>query len=308
MGAGGSKTEKKPESLKVMTFNTWLLPSAEDKKSRLAEMPEALAEQGADIIFLQEVWESKHRKPLIKEMKKKGYYAHYDTNSSFLNYGNGLLIFSKYPFEKNSNMIKFSKSRTRELFLKKGVIHVAVKHPKLGTLDLYDYHFTSVDYDYKKGEYNRTHEKIRKKQSEELIEFVNKTKSEGGIQIIAGDMNGGEAFGTIPSNSLISNFSFPNETYKLLMESLNLLDSFRSVNPNFRRENGHTYCYENPYTKKKKKGEPSSRLDYVFIGETKKLKPLSSEVILNKEHPQGDKKSPKRLSDHYGVLSTFEIK
>lgn len=58
-------------SLRVVTFNAWVLPiriPTQEKRRRIRRLPEALAALGADVIVLQELFDVKARRLLLREL------------------------------------------------------------------------------------------------------------------------------------------------------------------------------------------------------------------------------------------------
>src|SRR5687767_2701239 len=78
-----------PKTFKVLTFNTWMLEilgkdRTQNMEERLTLMPKAIADTGADIVFLQEVWTEKARKGLINGLARHGYINKAHKNGDLL--------------------------------------------------------------------------------------------------------------------------------------------------------------------------------------------------------------------------------
>ncbi|MGZ6469385.1 MAG: endonuclease/exonuclease/phosphatase family protein, partial [Bdellovibrionota bacterium] len=101
-------------TFRILTFNTWLVRTpfgidvAKKINERFSLLPDSLASLDADVICLQEVWSPALRRSLREKMAALG-YPHcaggekIGSASFFILrfihnfFGNGLLIFSRYP-------------------------------------------------------------------------------------------------------------------------------------------------------------------------------------------------------------------
>lgn len=300
------------EYLRILSFNTWLLEYAGkdlavDIDERLALIPSKLAETGADIIFLQEVWTSRFRNILIQEMKKHYYDAFFVDVSNFFSLGNGLLIFSKYPIVSEGRSKNFSvRTRFDERFVKKGAIKTMVEHPEFGRLELYNFHLGAMSFDFKKGMYKTKHFEKHQLQLIELVEFIEKTRSEDAIQIIAGDLNKSEFKPSCTSNGNPLEIS---STYSYFVETLLLYDSYRYVHqdPNSDSYDGYTYSANNPYSKAYINSDflVDIRIDFIFASKYSGLLPVSSQIVFQESSYENGAWQVKNLSDHFAVLSSF---
>ena len=307
-------------TFKVVTLNTWLLPSilgvSKDRELRKTKMPSWLSSSGADVIALQEVWTEEDQDFLIGRMSEIGYpySARARSRRPWVSrygrgvLGNGLLAFSKYEIREGVHLHSFSSfTRVDEYFAEKGVIHFEVNLPDLGWTDFYDVHLGAVYFDSQRGTWYSDHIKAQDLQGQEMLQFVEDTKSHA-VQIIAGDLNA-HPFEWQPE---IKSFSahqlrplYGQLTSGDLSGRTSFVDTFREVD----LERGMTYTYDrslNSYAEQgSSKQEPSIFCDYVLLNRNQKeVAAVTSELKFNQAW-EGEGGGRYFLSDHFGVLTTF---
>ena len=296
--------------MKVLSFNTWLLEApifgfnlAKDLNSRLKQLPQKLVDIGADIIFLQEVWKPKFTNFLAKELLLKGYYSSHDHTGKLARMGNGLMIFSKFPFNNKCDVFSFRNfTRADESFCKKGILIDYINHPKIGEILLANTHLGAANFNPLFGP-NLTHLERQLEQKKELVRFLKSTVNKSQHFIFGADLNIHDHPWDIENKSY--NLERLNFGYEMITQELNLTDSYRQIHSNKNDLNykGDTYSSQNPYTKGLTNAGFSAdeRVDYLFIKKNGDLNVLKSETIFK------DKLDSQHfLSDHYGVLSTLE--
>ncbi len=110
--------------LEVKFFWYDILKPAKRLKQRFQKLASWIRKVNADIVFLQEIYNSKEKILLIKQLQDLYPYAIFYEKKSFLNIpiNNALLILSKFPIE-NSKFIKFKNNFWFEkVFVKRGFI------------------------------------------------------------------------------------------------------------------------------------------------------------------------------------------
>ncbi|MCM2324654.1 MAG: endonuclease/exonuclease/phosphatase family protein [Oligoflexia bacterium] len=305
------------QTLRVLTFNTWLLrvqyhrkiPIAKDIKPRLAAMPAEIARTGADLVAFQEVWEDELRDALVAGMARQGYpYAAFregqsDGKSFRGKIGNGLLVVSRYPIDPAIGLLHFTAfTALEEYFAMKGAIHLLVQLPGTGWVDFYDSHLGAVRWNSKKQREHRLQREMRYFQAMELREFVRRT-AKTGIQIIGADLNASP----YPAPGQ------PSREYALFVGRGGFVDSFHAVNG----FDSPAYTYDpetNPYAAAEGEVRASRRLyiDYILVsGAPGCIEPESSELVFREPIRAEDTAETEGrrifLSDHYGVLSTLSL-
>jgi endonuclease/exonuclease/phosphatase family metal-dependent hydrolase len=321
-----------PPVLKVLTFNTWLLDIpigpfgirsdvAHDLEERRNILPRFLAETDADIIVLEEVWSQKSKQQIAADMRRLGYpYCAYTHLSSWfplieLEMGDGLLVLSKFPISKNVQSFSFSQATQRiERFSHKGALKLLIKHPSLGWIDFYASHAGAVDFE--NGDYQPEQVTIHSQQISELTQWIQKTRSHA-ISILGADLN--MHYQKWMNHQFVPQFS---DDYLILTRAAcgnetRLQNSYLQTHHQTAREiPDYTFTQSNPYVDHGFYDSlPNEVEDYIFICENPWVKPLASREVFQEPitaerlHQMGFKLDsiPLRLSDHYGVLSTFQI-
>ncbi len=230
-------------------------------------------------------------------------------------FGNGLMVFSKYPLDANVQQLKFSSwTRPDEPVITKGAIKTRVKLPKLGWVDLYSSHLGAVTYDVKKKTYVKGEAEARMQQTRELRDFIQRTRSPDSPVILALDFNVPRLDFDPPGQ-----MSYDYDLVTNPKTGLGLVDTYWAMHPDHSDEVSPTFdTRDNPYiTSGEFSEEPRQRIDFIFASPAEHgtgLVPTASEIVFKDPIPASDqakyglKQLPLRLSDHYGVLTTFEIK
>lgn len=316
-----------PERLiKVLTYNVWMVDFpfelvSHDVQARAAAIPAELAKTGADIIALQEVWPDKKKKSLSEDFKKIGYpYSYYeDLPASWLLrglVGNGLVIISKYPLETlptlRQRVLGFTNyTRPDEYFARKGVLHVRVNVPDWGVMNLYDTHYGAESYVPELKKFNIKEESARINQAHELFEFIKTTKDDFPV-LLMGDLN---SYFKILSDDKYTD-QFVADYVRLTCapasdDCLELNDSFHTVN-SYDKIIPSVDGSRNPYvgTSIAYKGNspPPRMIDYIFVTKSEKIKAVESKIVLDEKIMIPGRAEALPLSDHFGVLSTFQLR
>lgn len=309
--------ENLTNKLKILTYNAWGLKIgpfsiAKDYKARIYALPSEIYKLNPDIIFLQEVWKKIDRDYLIIELQKRGFnYAFYKSdghpkikkwrkNFRWLNrlmLGNGLLIISKHPINmESSKVVSFSGHTAKEeFFTRKGAIFCEIELKGLGPISCINTHLGSVDYFSKKLKFNPIQKNVQTSQLKELEEFIKKIPTDSPL-FIGADLNIDDR--TNPLNW----FSSPGSEYKELVRKLNLVDSYRFIHPS-----GPGITYSNKTKYKSDQHGPDARIDYLFHANLgNQLFPTESDLVFNQPINQNNKSF--YLSDHFGVLSQYQLK
>jgi endonuclease/exonuclease/phosphatase family metal-dependent hydrolase len=296
--------------IRVLSFNAWFLRIAgvvkisKDNEQRLASMPDELAASGADIIALQEVWNSFERNALKKAMYERGYHYVAEKNDlSCLWFGNGLLVFSRYEMSPIVDYTVFSDyTLCEEYFTMKGAIRAQINVPDLGWIDFYTTHLGAISFDESTSNFNQKQQQVLLGQAQEFIDFFHKTRSHP-IQIVAGDMNE-HPFKWDPATTQYNQEN--SGVYQLLIKEGALEDTFWSK----RHPHEAAYTFDkdrNPYVSGGAfSGSPSMYIDYIFIGgESSSISTVDSQIVFEKPILTAEDGREIFLSDHAGVLTTF---
>lgn len=303
--------------LKVLNFNAWDLKAygisvSRHNKDRMKILPSKLIDSKADIITLQEIWENKTKHRLAGAMAKNG-YPHSFYIDSGIGLGNGLMIISKYPIKKAKVSDAYNqRTRIDEITSKKAALHTVIEIPDLGLIDLYTTHLGAITFDDKHDTYNGVHKEKLLNQIVQFSDWVRKTQSTFNI-IVTGDFNlhyqeyAGQGH---YKPQYASNYAY---LVKKLCNRGDALNTYmRANNQDVSNTPHYTYTRENPYVANGHfSAAPSEVDDYIFVCEYADLKPVASKLMFTEAIPASYKdtfklrKLPSRLSDHYGILSTF---
>ncbi len=306
-------------TFKVLSFNTWLLKTpfgfsiAEHVDARAQLIPSAIATLNPDIISLQEVWSTEHRDQLIRDFQKLGYpYAAFraDTNT-LLNpleivrakFGNGLLIISKYEIHSEVLQLRFqTHTRADERAVIKGAILARILVPGLGWMDFFNSHLGAVTFDKHSHEYYPKHIRNRFAQAQELSHFL-LTHKKNDFCIGALDLDG--HYHVYEKGNYTGKLSDDYHLFTSQEKGMDFIDVHRHVH-GIDNTPHWTFDKKNPYVSGGYFSHaPNEVIDYIFVNRNQKIIPVHSEIVF--QEPQGREK-PHMLSDHYGVLATFEIR
>ncbi|XP_075159885.1 neutral sphingomyelinase [Haematobia irritans] len=262
--------------LSVLTLNVWGIPFvSSDRAERMQHIGKELSTGKYDIVSLQEVWTEKDSLLLQELTKTMLPYAHYFYSGVI---GAGLLVLSKYPivsalFHSWTVNGYFHRIQHADWFGGKGVglcrIRVADRY-----IHLYNAHL-HAEYDLDNDDY-KTHRVI---QAFDTAQFIEATRWDADIQILAGDLN------AKPSDI----------SYKVLLHTAELKDACNidSISTN--------ECKHNSYTSKKalKQNPAGQRIDHIFLHSSNAIKT----TILEYKLPLPDRVPGKKFSysDHEAV-------
>lgn len=262
--------------LSIVTLNVWGIPLiSSDRAERMQHIGEELSTGKYDIVSLQEVW-TEHDSLLLQELTKVVLpYAHYFYSGVI---GAGLLILSKFPivsslFHTWTVNGYCHRIQHADWFGGKGVGMCRIRVGEL-YIHVYNAHL-HAEYNIKKDDY-KTHRAI---QAFDTAQFIESTRWDAAIQILAGDLN------TKPRDI----------SYKLLLQTSQMKDTchLESVTTN--------ECNHNSYTPKKvlTKNPSGFRIDHIFVRSSDSIKTS----ILEYKLPLPDRVPGKKFSysDHEAV-------
>ena len=209
-------------NISILLWNIWLLPAPLSYKPGIRAKLISPLLAGQDIVVLNEAFTYKKR---LQEQAGYNYSATLDERSwwpwSFRPIDSGLMILSKYPFDKVEKEMFKSRGGV-DRFASKGVIMVRIAVDGV-QVDVYGTHMQSQPSSRRKLE--------RERQVEQLADFINLhsgTADEGRNIIVAGDMNMGPL-----TNMHLYDWAYENqddkavrtEAYRKLKELAGLQDA-----------------------------------------------------------------------------------
>ena len=282
------------DTVTVLTYNVFDAFFGPDRVERMEALPEAIMalDPVPEVIVFEEAFKKEHRDMVVDELIKLGYpvkAVHYEK----IIYGTGIMLISAFELEK----VEYTPFRVDgdwfdpEHYSGKGIFHYLLKTQD-GPLDVYGTHpiarFKPL-YD-KDGR----HRDRDRRTIDRLIEMemICRTVMEQNLPsarsvILTGDMNA----------------SPDMWSYQYLLQRGGFEDSFAACNPGKAES---TYCPTNTMVE----GD-FSRIDHIFYRNMPGdngfwLVPLQSRVVMKEPIELSDGRMVS-LSDHYGVLTEFEI-
>lgn len=130
--------------LKVATFNIWGILTSKDRLERVSAITRYFTKnpRSLDILCLQEVWMADDYRTIRAALSLEFPYAHYFKSGVV---GSGLAIFSKYPIAeawwKGFTLTgKAHRIFDGDWYAGKGIGAVKIKHPVVGTIDVFNTH------------------------------------------------------------------------------------------------------------------------------------------------------------------------
>jgi endonuclease/exonuclease/phosphatase family metal-dependent hydrolase len=263
--------------LKVLTFNTWGVPLfSRDRAARMRAIGRALATMDLDVALLQEVFYPKDRHVLIEAAAAGGltYTRYFDSGLV----GSGLLTLSRYPIVDSSFLRFRLNGRPQDLirsdyYAGKGVGRVRIATPA-GPVDAYNAHFIAPYLEWGPDRF-ATH---RVAQALEAGQHI--VAASAGVPAIFGcDLN-----------------CYPDDdTYRTLLAAGGLTQACAGEDESADR---------NEYASI----HPPSRYDYIFAlsGSAHRLTARQTRIVLG-GRPEPNPEGVRGYSDHYGVLTEFEL-
>lgn len=307
--------------LKILQFNTWQLKAfgidlTKDRKERLRILPDYLAATNADVMTLSEVWSDLTKKAVARAMARRGYpFAGFTPRKAGM--GDGMLVISRFPITAVKRSRAFHpRTRLDENITHKRAVRITLGVPGVGPVDLFQAHTGAVAFHRKKDRYDRVQRWKLARQLQELAGFI-RANAVSEIVILGADLNANyQEYGS--DGEFLPRYS---EDYLGLVrdacpDRAEMQNSFLVANGmSVADKNVATYANDNPYVSDGFfSGIPSETEDYVLYCPSARLAAVRSEVVFKDAIPESDRERyglkmlPKRLSDHYAVLTTFEVR
>ena len=239
-------------------------------------------------------------------------------------YGNGLLIISRWPIADTTAMSFRTHTRMDEALVYKGAVRARIQVPGSGPLDVVNTHLGARTYDFERGGYDSQTVSANDRQLDELAEWLkagagNSTGPEqtsplmARAMVVAGDFNFNP---WVVRRGKITDQTSPSYA-KLVREApqgLGLSDSFTAANG--AGVDGYTGGTATAFGAGQRDRKPPERIDYIFTSKAVSVK--SSRVVLNdvirhrcdSERLMMDHKLhelPLHVSDHFGLLSELAL-
>ena len=284
--------------LTVLTFNAGLLDvnliglslfkPAAFIEERVRAIIETLKGYPADIVALQEVYLRKHHQFFMTELVQSFPYKAF-SEMPILNWGSGLMTFSKYPIVEG-RFTPFTEGGTLDetIFAKRGILTAEIIINKRLKLSVFNIHLTSGGIFY-----HMEHTLVQQKRSKQIKQVVNMIDQlEVKNVIMLGDFNSGPSVSSLNYDEILK-YGF-----------MDIYDEFcRST----KSQKENTWDVANPlHISKPSVG--SHRIDHIFIKKCT-LDILNTQVVFKEAIVQigSNKKKMVTLSDHYGLEATLSF-
>jgi endonuclease/exonuclease/phosphatase family metal-dependent hydrolase len=316
--SGDTTTAK---TLRVLSYNAYLLEADANGgatlKQRLAKLPQALADTGADVIIMQEVWGIKNRSQLAEAMQALGYAGQAKETPSLwppYHYGNGLYIFVKAPLTFVGQPVAKQFPATSMLnfdgFTTKGVVVTKVAVPDVGNVSVAAAHTGYLPFDKDKHEFDLTQEDKLMTQVKTITDAV--AAADTDVKILGIDVN------TPPQHwdgtALAYDMTRQTKPYAAFLAAglTDAMGSAESVTC------GECSTWDNDRNAFIKAGhfagtpgvdtDPNERIDYVFFSGSG-VKATTASLALEAEHEFVVDGVIKQLplADHYGVFTELSL-
>lgn len=183
-------------NLRVLSYNSFYLP-ADDVSSATAEqrlyfLPETLAQTGADILILQEVWTPDAQQTLAAGMQARGYQTFIQENKSLVPpffLGNGLMVFAKSTI-KPAGQPEFrgwKNSAGFDKYAQKGMLKVPLQIDGVGRVDVFNAHTSFLPWNGNQHDYNYAERDTLLSQIKQISDWV--ASSDASLKLLGADLN-----------------------------------------------------------------------------------------------------------------------
>ena len=225
--------------LRVLTWNIWWRFGPWER--RRPAIAATLAQLGAAVIALQEVWSDETTNLAADLAAELGYHHVFASGMDFKGFGFGNALLSRWPIARYELTMLHGRKETGEGRL---ALFAEVDGPR-GRLPMFSTHLN----------WRYDHSRIRQRQVADLARFVDRVCPETFPPIVCGDFNAEPASEEI--RMLTGLTTCP-------VEGLFFLDAWGGAGG---EGPGYTWDHVNPYASAR--FEPNRRIDYILVGEPK---------------------------------------
>lgn len=274
--------------LRLIDYPLWTLaPWIDERAEATAEHLLAL---DADILCLQEVFESHHREAIVDGVKGTFPYHAENPHPPKFGVGDGLLVLSKYPLLE-ARFHRYRKGPWEEqLLMDRGILVAIADIPGWGPTAISNCHpTTSAAFTDPYGEEAEAH---RIRQIDETMAFAMQV-GRNGHRILAGDLNCSPTLTAQAFDRLLQNGWRDTVAEAPGITDPETLITFDSANNALNRA-----C--DPAK------DPSGRIDHVLIRQDSGLRTTRARIVLTEEVVTVPTAERVPLSDHYGLLVDIE--
>lgn len=172
--------------LRIGALGRALLEPAPFIAERLAALPAALRAVGADIVALQEIYNTAHKHQVMKALADGWPHAAYPRGRPLHKLDSGLLVLSRYPITETAFHPFKIAPRDEKFFVHRGFFDTAHEVPGLGALRLLSFHTTAGGT--RHDPESPAADAFRARQIEAILDHAERA---GPATILIGDLNAG---------------------------------------------------------------------------------------------------------------------
>jgi endonuclease/exonuclease/phosphatase family metal-dependent hydrolase len=263
---------------RALTYNIWGLPWPLIRdSSRIADIAKTLAGTGADVIAIQEAFDSSTS--VLEGIPEYPYFTRGDGPSFPTKLvGSGLLILSRWPIVRSATT-RYTYCRGTDCNAAKGVLFARILVEGKGEVDVFDTHMNADD----------QNADIRKEQLKQYVEFARNYIGPR-TALFLGDFN------FAPDSDEYAYFTSSLEAHDLYAEYAAAQPADSSFD-----KNGYTSDWErNPNIPH---SDRRQRIDYIFYRGPSGDAPRIFSTKIDYDSPLGGR----HLSDHFAVLTELDL-
>jgi endonuclease/exonuclease/phosphatase family metal-dependent hydrolase len=266
------------QELKILSWNIFMIPKPINwtfQKERAEIIVDTLKDSSYEVLFFQEAFAVSARKRLIAGLKNTYPFMVTTNGKKFGTVQNsGLLVFSKYPARKISEVV-FLNCTKSDCLARKSALLVEIDHPAGPKLQFINTHLQAWN--------TPKAIEVRRQQLQDIRQLLSQHKTSNVPQFVIGDLN---VDGLNPSE-------FGSSLALLSMEATRLTGEIQTTN-GFK-----IGCYKIPGSE-----EQGEWLDHLWFDPKEAIKPRSSHVMPFMGEIKG---MTCPLSDHYAVESIISL-
>jgi endonuclease/exonuclease/phosphatase family metal-dependent hydrolase len=296
-GERGFEHHQRAAGLKfrILTFNAGLpifcggrIQLAPQIAPRFAVLAKRLREVHADLILLQEVYDSGHRKSLETELRNAWPWAACERKKRAFGFNNSLMAFSRCPITGRVERFRAAPF-DEKIFEPKGFLVCRIQMGPHAALTVLNVHTTAGGL-WQHPESARV-DQIRDKQIHQILSAAEREK---GVVMITGDFNAG------PGVSEANFRSMREAGYESVYDRLHPSSNAVTWDPTNRLNvsGPHRMC-------------PQQRIDHVFVRTAdiaaNRVLPIESAICLREEMVRGSDGRDYTVSDHFGLWVDLEV-
>ncbi len=273
--------------LRIGALGRVLLEPAPHIAPRLAALPEALRSVDADIVALQEIYRTAHKRAVMKTLADRWPHAVFPNGRPPHKLDSGLLVLSRWPIAASRFHPFKAAPRDERLFVHRGVFETVHATPGFGSLRLLSFHTTAGGT--RHDPESATADAIRARQIDAILDLAEDGPNELATVLI-GDLNAG------PPVSM--------DNYRQVM-ARGYADLFAEGAGDAAAANAVTWDSQQPLNRRGPHAhQRPQRIDHVFLKRTwlARWRVAEARLVLTEPVVKVPGVGTVTVADHYGVL------